>query len=107
MDLLYSRYSNPMELMTIYIEQGRFGEFVKNIIDMDKKRKKEADEKAENDRLWSAYIRSYSNKSFPEWKKEIAQQANQKPVSLSMTDAQVADVKAQAHDILKRFSPSK
>lgn len=107
MDLLYSRYSNPMELMSIYIEQGRFGEFVRNIIDMDRKRKQEASEKADDDRLWAAYIRSMSSKSFPDWKKEIAHQANQKPVSLSMTDAQVADVKAQAHGILKRFSPSK
>ena len=106
MDLLYSRYSNPLELMSIYIEQGRFGEFVKNIIDMDIKRKKEADEKANDDRLWAAYIRSVSNKPFPEWKKEIVQNANKEPASLGMTDAQVEDAKAQAHDILKRFSPS-
>ena len=28
MDLLYARYSNPMDLMGRYINQGRFGEFV-------------------------------------------------------------------------------
>ena len=106
MDLLYSRYSNPLELMSIYIEQGRFGEFVANIVEMDRKRKKEADEKAEDDRLWAAYIRSMSNKTFPEWKKEIEQNANKEPETLSMTDAQVEDAKAQAHDILKRTSPS-
>ena len=106
MDLLYSRYSNPLELMSIYIEQGRFGEFVSNIIDMDRKRKQEAEEKANDDRLWAAYIRSMSNKTFPEWKKEIAQNANSEPVTLGMTDEQVEDAKAQAHDILKRFSPS-
>lgn len=106
MDLLYSRYSNPLELMSIYIEQGRFGEFVKNIIDMDEKRKQEAEEKVNDDRLWAAYIRFSSDKPFPEWKKEIAQNAHKKPETLGMTDEQVEGAKAQAHDILKRFSPS-
>lgn len=95
-----------MELMSIYIEQGRFGEFVENIVDMDEKRKQKEDEKAYDDRLWPVYIRSMSEKSFHDWKMELAQQVNNEPVNLGMTDAQVDNVKAQAHGILKRFSPS-
>ena len=54
MDLLYSRYASPSEFMGLYIEQGRFGEFVSNIVNLENKRKKEEVE-AESDRmLWDA-----------------------------------------------------
>lgn len=45
MDLLYSRYASPDRFMKTYIDQGRFGEFVANIIEMDMERKKEAVQK--------------------------------------------------------------
>lgn len=71
MDLLYSRYSNPLEFMSMYIEQGRFGEFVANIIDLNNKRKKEELEKENEDKLWMLYCHSYSEKSFNEWKNTV------------------------------------
>ena len=52
MDLLYSRYSNPLEFMHLYMEQGRFGEFVTNILEMDQKRKQEEAEKENERNLW-------------------------------------------------------
>ena len=103
MDLLYSRYASPMEFMQLYIEQGRFGEFVTEILEMDRKRKQETDKKEEEDRLWTAYIHSMSDKSFNEWKKELFTQ--KQPEDYSMTNEQVADVKEQSRGILKRISP--
>ena len=41
MDLLYSRYASPNEFMNLYIEQGRFGEFVWNIVNLENTRRKE------------------------------------------------------------------
>lgn len=107
MDLLYHRYSNPLELMHQYINTGRFGEFVTEILSMDAKRKQEEAEKEEDNKLWLAYILSMSDKPFNEWKKGLKQQQHQKkePVSLSMTDKQVENVKSNARDILKRFNP--
>lgn len=108
MDLLFSRYASPLDFMKLYINQGRFGEFVEGIISLENKRKKEEKEKEDDDKLWQAYIRSMSEKSFIEWKKELLQgnkQNDNQPETLSMTDERVADVKEQARGILKGFSP--
>lgn len=103
MDLLYSRYASPMELMRLYIEQGRFGEFVTEILEMDSKRKQEAAKEKDDDRLWAAYIRSMSEKSFIDWKNDLFTQ--KQPEDYSMTDEQVASEKDHARDILKKISP--
>ena len=104
MDLLFSRYASPMELMSLYIENGRFEEFVENIISMDRKRKQEEAEKENEQKLWDMYLRSTSDKSFIEWKKEVFSK-NQDATTLEMTDEQVKDVKDKAREILKGFSP--
>lgn len=103
MDLLYSRYASPWELMNIYIEQGRFGEFVSEILELEHKRKQEESEKESENRLWLAYVHSYTDKSFNEWK--VGLFSKEKPEGYSMTDAQVANVKEQAKGILKNISP--
>jgi len=93
-----------MELMSLYIENGRFEEFVENIISMDRKRKQEEAEKENEQKLWDMYLRSTSDKSFIEWKKEVFSK-NQDATTLEMTDEQVKDVKDKAREILKGFSP--
>lgn len=103
MDLLYSRYASPFEFMQFYIGQGRFGEFVSEILEMDYKRKKQEAEKENDNRLWSIYIRSFSDKTFDEWKKDLKQK--NAPVSYAMTDRQVERVKEQARGILKKITP--
>lgn len=107
MDLLYSRYSNPLEFMRLYTEQGRFGEFVTEILKMDQKRKTEAAKKEDEQKLWEIYLHSTAEKSFNDWKKDILSNnaSSQKPVSLSMDESQVENVKQQARGILQRFSP--
>ena len=105
MDLLFSRYASPLDFMKLYINQGRFGEFVEEIINLENKRKKEQQEKEDDDKLWQAYIRSMSEKTFTDWKKELKQDDNKQPETLSMTNERVANVKEQARGILKGFSP--
>ena len=105
MDLLFSRYASPLDFMKLYINQGRFGEFVEGIIDLENKRRKEEEEKENDNKLWQAYIRSMSEKSFVDWKNELEQGSNKQPETLSMTNERAADVKEQARGILKRFSP--
>ena len=105
MDLLFSRYASPLDFMKLYINQGRFGEFVEGIVGLENKRKKEKQEKENDDKLWQAYIRSMSEKSFIEWKKELWQDGNKQPETLSMTNERVADVKEHTRGILKSFSP--
>ena len=71
MDMLYSRYSNPLELMNTYINQGRFGDFVKGFCEAEYNRKKEEAERDEDNKLWTAYVFSHSDQTFVEWKKEV------------------------------------
>lgn len=106
MDLLYSRYSNPLEFMHLYMEQGRFGEFVTNILEMDQKRKQEEAEKENERNLWELYLHSMSDKTFIEWKKDALAGRQEKPDALTMSDEQVETAKQQARGILKNFSPS-
>lgn len=107
--MLYSRYACPMELMSIYINQGRFGEFVSEIIRIDEERKQEEAEKEEDNKLWLAYLMSMSNVTFSQWKTELTMKksnGNEKTESLSMTDEQVDAVKNRARGILAGFSPT-
>lgn len=60
-----------MDLMRAYINQGRFGDFVKHFIRADNERRKAKAEKEEDFYLWTAFVHSQSDKSFKEWKTEI------------------------------------
>ncbi len=71
MDMLYRAYSNPVEIMNIYINQGRFGEFVSGFIDAEAERKKAEAKKDEENKLWLAYISSRSEKPYQQWRNEV------------------------------------
>lgn len=103
MDLLFSRYASPMEFMSLYIENGRFGEFVEEIINLNNTRKQEEQRKDEDSKLWTAYLFSMSGLSFNEWKKGLTRKAESP--SLSMTDNEIGNVKQGVRDILKNFKP--
>lgn len=77
MDLLYSRYASPMDLLSLYIRRGRFGEFVRNTIEADYQRRKEEAEKDNEWKLWTMYIHSMFEGSFQDWKKEACKPARQ------------------------------
>lgn len=102
--MLFQKYACPIEFMKLYIEQGRFGEWVSEIISIDTKNKREKAEKEEEQKLWELYLHSFPDKSFNEWKDEALK--TRKPVSLSMNDDQVSDQIAKSRSILKGFSPS-
>lgn len=105
MDLLYSRYSSPLELVRLYIDQGRFGELVTEILKMNAEQKREKAEKEDEQRLWELYLHSMSDQSFNDWKRNIKKHSSHKEVesSLSMNNGQIAAVKDRARGILKSF----
>lgn len=76
MDLLYSRYASPMDLVNLYLEQGRFGELVDNIIELENERKTAEAEKDNDNKLWSMFIHTYvpEGTTFESWKKEVLKQ---------------------------------
>lgn len=71
MDMLYARYSNPMELVGRYINQGRFGTFIRAFVGAEDERRQAEAEKNEEWMLWVAYIHSDADKSFNEWKRSL------------------------------------
>lgn len=76
MDMLYARYSCPMDLMGHYINQGRFGEFVDEFMKLEYERMKaEADRQQHRD-LWEMFIHSEFTGTFEEYKERVL-----KPVS--------------------------
>lgn len=112
MDLLYSRYASPFEFMNLYINGGRFGEFVSELLEMEQRRKKEKAEKEDEDRLWSLYIHSMPDKSFAEWKKELIVSEPKKPsedyvasADESVTKDEIDAMIRSSQDILNNFTP--
>ena len=71
MDMLYRAYSNPLDLMNIYINQGRFGKFVTGFLEAEYERRKQEAEKDQDWKLWMMYINSLSDKTFAEWKDSV------------------------------------
>jgi hypothetical protein len=95
-----------MEFMKLYINQGRFGEFVEEILAMDNKRRDEEEEKDKDNKLWTAYLLSGAkDKTFAEWKAGLTQKQVQEPVSYSMTTEQIEAQKQHSRGILKKISP--
>ena len=112
MDLLYSRYASPFEFMNLYINGGRFGEFVSKLLETDYKRKKEKAEKEDEDKLWSLYIHSMPDRSFEEWKKELVISVPEKrpedhraPEGDSLTEDHINEMIRNSQDILNNFTP--
>ena len=78
MDMLYRAYSNPLDLMNRYINQGRFGKFVTGFLEAEYERRKEEAEKDFEWKLWMMYINSYSDMTFGEWKESVQQNASER-----------------------------
>lgn len=93
MDLLYARYSSPMDLMNRYIHQGRFGAFVQSFMEAENERMKQEDEKETELKLWIAYVHSYSDKNYNDWKKQILQPSSTKKGGKSDADLTDNDIK--------------
>ena len=102
MDLLYRAYSSPMDLMSRYINSGRFGEFVYEFLKAEFERRKAEAEKDNNLLLWIAYVHSYSEDSFNDWKERVC-----KPASTTRSRKKDADLTDKGvEQIINKFFPS-
>ena len=75
MDMLYRAYSNPLDLMNLYINQGRFGKFVKGFLESEYEKRKEKAEQDNEWKLWLMYVHSYSEMTFSEWKSQAIKES--------------------------------
>lgn len=76
--MLYTRYSNPMDLMNRYINQGRFGKFVTGFLEAEYERRKAEAEKDLEWKLWMMYINSMTDMTFGEWKDSVQKNTSNK-----------------------------
>ena len=60
-----------MDLLKRYISTGRFGTFVSSFLQAEYDRRKQEAEKDNENKLWLAYVHSYSDKSFNDWRKDV------------------------------------
>lgn len=71
MDLLFSKYASPLDLINTYIDNGRFGEFVTKFLELENERRREKQEHDEDWQLWVMYTRlypTYTQDTFIKWK---------------------------------------
>ena len=91
-----------MDLVKLYIEQERFGEFVNEVITAENQRKKEQAEKEEDDKLWLAYLLGNADgKTFSDWKSSIIRPSS--PNSNGKRDDDMTN--ADVDNLLNRLFP--
>ena len=78
------------------MEQGRFGEFVEEILLSESRRKEDLAKKEEDEKWWNLYLHSYSDKSFAQWKEELTGKTD---TTTTTTNKPVEDVDS----IIKRL----
>lgn len=100
MDMLYTKYASPMELMQFYIEQSRFGDFVYHIVRIEQEKRRAEAEQEVDRKLWIAYVHSMTDQSFREWKAGLKEKVS--TVTYAMTDRQVEDTVNRSRNILNR-----
>lgn len=82
----------------MYINRGRFGEFVTSIIEAENERKKEQAEKEDDLKLWLIYVHTTMEESFLTWKDKVLHGGNKRKKG---TDADLTDdgIKAIIDDL--------
>ena len=79
MGLLYEQYTAPLDLIRMYINRGRFGEFVASVLETDYQRRKEESEKDDALKLWIMYtqlaVNGLTEESFVNWKERVCKPA--------------------------------
>ena len=74
--MLYQKYSCPMDLMAMYINRGRFGEFVQEFLTLEYERRKDEADRQQHCDLWAMFVHSEFTGTFEEFKERVL-----KPVS--------------------------
>lgn len=95
MDLVSKRYSSPFSVITEYIQNIEFDDWVSFII------KKDLEEKEEQ-RLWEFFLAKVDDKSFNDFKNELKSESASSDV---MNEAKREEIIEKSNDILKSFQP--
>lgn len=92
MDRLAQRYADPSFLLDGYIGTGRFCEFIRCF-----------GEQRKDDELWEYYLHKVFDKSFSDFRDDLAATQNNQ----NMTDSKIEATVKKSMDILGSFTPEK
>ena len=84
-----------MDLISTYINRGRFGEFVTSFLEGEYERRKEEIEKSDDLKLWIMYVQIAPNESFFDWKHRVLNSGKGKNKSSGdkdLTDESIKDI---------------
>ena len=95
MGLLYAKYASPMDLIKMYINRGRFGEWVTSVLDEEHQRLKDEAEKEDNWKLWIMYTHLASvgavEESFVDWKERVCKPAIKNSAKGKNSDTELSE----------------
>ena len=94
MDIVHSRYSEPMPLMAGYIETGRFSDFVDAVIRAHIE-----------DKEFAVWLHKVHDKSFDDFRDSLKGSVELK--GMEITKEQAGATINDSFDILKNFTPMK
>lgn len=94
MDLVFKRYSSPFLLLDNLIENGRFLEFIIDLLDM-----------YEEEQIYELWLHKCFDKSYEEFKKGLKKQETDVEEVQSMDDERIGSIINDSFEILNNFKP--
>ena len=105
---MYQRYPDPRGLLSLYIDSGRFGELVENLLTAEIARRKEEAEKENERKMWELYLHSNTDKSFKDWRDEIMRNHKAQAKAGAQTGKRDEDMTSEDVDsLLSKLFPSR
>lgn len=94
MDLLFKRYASPFLLLDQYIHSCRLAEFIDALVDVQNE-----------ELMWETWLHKVLDKSFDEFKEDVAAQVRSSKQSDEMTNEQIEATVHRSNHILDEFHP--
>lgn len=107
MDRVAQRYADPFAFMGAYLQVGRFGECVNNIIEAINRDAKDKADEMMDERLWSLWLHRYQgNLPYGEWKETILHGPEQHEKPKEVEPGEMAGNLDIAMDTIKKLRQS-
>lgn len=94
MDLLFKRYASPFLLLDQYIHSCRLAEFIDALVDVQNE-----------ELMWETWLHKVLDKSFDEFKEDVAAQVRSSKQPDEMTNEQIEATIHRSNHILDEFYP--
>ena len=94
MDLVFKRYSSPFLLLDNLIENGKFLEFIAELLN-----------DYQEEQLYEFWLHKVLDKSYEEFKKDIKEEKERHEAPEELNDERVAEIIQESYEIINNFKP--